>query len=90
MKNDMVYYKNELKNREENYNSIFAGTNPKHSVGVLNALNYKKTSGLQGKENGKRMNLRSRRSHKLSERKRSTPNINAQYKNSQLHNIQKH
>ena len=40
MKKEVVLYKNELKNREENYNSIFSGRT-KHSVGLVKPLNQK-------------------------------------------------
>lgn len=41
LKYEMVYYKNELKNREDNYNSIF-GHRTKQNVGKVNSLISKK------------------------------------------------
>ena len=62
-KAEMVYYKNELKNREANYNSIFGGR-AKQSVGLVNVVNNSNTkrpsSALSGKENSKMTNLRSK------------------------------
>ena len=45
----MIFFKNELQNREENFNSRFAGASYKQTVGVMNAVRSYKNSN---KENG--------------------------------------
>ena len=58
-----MYYKNELMNREANYNSIFGGR-AKQSVGLVNVVNHNNTRKPSntpfGKENSKMTNLRSK------------------------------
>ncbi len=61
MKDEMAFYKNELRNREENYNSRFVNSYAQQNVGVVNVLNRKRSSVGFGKENGKPVNKSNRR-----------------------------